>query len=300
MLKVLFENGLNAARRASKLILWLQFLRHGLVRFLWRYYAGPWLAALAVLALSAAMLLAAAAPGDTARLVFVACCPLLVMGGYLLGRFVPLLVAAVAIVVPGTMTITPTVSRTSISIFAADENQLSNYLGTGDLALFLRGAGVCLFLSAISFLFQILTRLPRTRRWPLRWAITVTILASSLPALELLRLSLGLAPYLRAPWAGPLMTMMREPGWPSAIAFWLWANTVYLLARYDAKLIPYLLRRSGTLWAPGELSIHETYLVDHLLRELASAPPASTGDKARGKSRKSGRAERRRPPSRNR
>jgi len=48
----------------------------------------------------------------------------------------------------------------------------------------------------------------------------------------------------------------------------------FLLARYDARLIPYLLRRIGQPWAPNELSIHETYLIDELLRQLTHQPDA--------------------------
>ena len=286
MVRELVENCLDAAERALKLILWLQFLRHRLLALLLRLYAAPWLAALAILSLSAWMLLPAfGSPGNTGRVILVSCCPLVVIAAYALGRLVPLWTAALAVLIPGTMTIAPTVGRTNISLFA-DDSQLSNYLGTGDFSLFLKGTGACFCLSAISFLLQSAVQSPRTRHWPLRWAFTLTIVASGLLGLEMLRLALHLAPGLRLLWTPPLTSFMSEPGWPDAIAVWLWINTAYLLARYDAKLIPYLLRRTGHLWAPGELSIHETYLVDHLLRQLAYRPPSPGRQETRSREEK--------------
>lgn len=264
-------------RGAAKLVLWLQLLRQGEYGLFLRFYAAVWLAAAAVIGASLWLLVGSGIRLPVAPKLVVLLCPFLVLLAYAVARFVPLLILALAVLIPGTMTIAPSVGRDDSGVFAPlNEDQRSVYVGTGDLKLFLKGSGTCLCLSSITFLLQALARLPSSRahkrRWPLRWAALTVILASGAIGLEVLRLSLQLAPQVRVPWARPLWAVMVEPGWPQAITVWLWLNTAYLLARYDAKLIPYLLRRIGQPWAPDELSLGETYLVDELVRQLTARP----------------------------
>lgn len=277
--------------RASKLVLWTQLLRQGELGLLRRFYGGIWLTATAVLGCSLWLLLVQGARLRFVPTIVLLACPLLFLLAYAVARFVPLLIVALAVLIPGTMTIAPRIGRDDTGVFA-EEDRRSVYVATGDLELFIKGSGACLCLSSVTFLLQALARLPSSRRgkrrWPLRWAIVSVVLASGLIGLEVLRVSLRLAPEVRVPWARPLRALMAEPGWPQAITVWLWLNMAYLLARYDAKLIPYLLRRIGQPWVPDELSINETYLIDELLRQLTYRPqiPPRTNKKQRPQSRR--------------
>jgi hypothetical protein len=271
------DTWLRKLDRGSRLVLWVQLLRQGEWGLLLRFYGVLWLAAATIVGASLWMLLNFSPRLPMAPRIIAVACPLAIGLAYLVARFVPLLIVALAVLIPGTMTIAPVVGRDDSGVFApAGEDQRSVYVGTSDLRLFLKGSGVCLCLSAITFLLESLARLPSSRRhkrrWPLRWAALSVLLLSGLLGLEMLRLALQLAPGFRVPWAKPLWAVMVEPGWPQAIAVWLWLNTAYLLARYDAKLIPYLLRRIGQPWAPDDLSFGETYLVDELLRQLTARP----------------------------
>lgn len=284
------EDWRKKLENALKLVLWVQFVRRGEYALFVRFYGAIWPAAAAVVGCSLWLLLnpTHGARLPCAPLLVLAVCPLVILVAYAVARFVPLLIVALAILIPGTMTLAPAVGRNDTGVFApATEDHRSVYVGSADLPLFFKGAGTCLCLSAATFLLIALARLPSAHhskhRWPLRWAATSVVLAAGLLGLEMLRIALRLEPEVRLRWLRALQAVMVEPGWPQAITVWLWLNTAYLLARYEARLIPYLLRRIGQPWAPTELSIHETYLIDELLRQLTHRPAARASRKHRRK-----------------
>jgi hypothetical protein len=276
--------------RALKLILWIQFLRLKAWGLAGRFYGAIWLAAAGTVGGSLWLLLA---PGRTTRLPcapvwVVVACPVIILVAYGVGRFVPWGILALAVLIPGTMTLAPSVGRDQRGVFAgASEDHRPVYVGSADLQLFFKGAGTCLCLSAATFLLGALARLPSSRggkrHWPLRWTAATVLLASGLMGLEMLRVALRLEPEVRVSWLQAVRAVMVEPGWPQALTIWLWLNIAYLLARYDSQLIPYLLRRIGQPWAPNELSIHETYLIDELLRQLTRRPDAQGRHQSRSK-----------------
>lgn len=271
---VRLEEYLAKVGRALKLMLWIQFLRQRHYGLLVRFYTGIWLSAVAVAGTSVAMLLWADRPTQPhfVWLLVVSACPLIILVAYGFARFIPLLVVAMSVLIPGIMTIAPVVSHTTTDGDGTDA-ELPSYMSTGDVRLFFKGAGACTCLMALTFLLQAVARLPhafsRKRRWPLRRAATLVLLTSGLVGLEVLRVSLRLVPSFQPPWSNSLATFMAESGWPYAVAFWLWLNVAYLLAWYDARLIPYLLRRSGHPWAPNDLSVTESHLVDELLLQFS-------------------------------
>ena len=265
--------------RASKMVLWLPLVRHGEFGLLGRFYAPVWTTAAAVLYCSVGMLLQSGQPMPLRikSAAVLAVCPLVTFAAYAFARFVPVVIVSLAVLIPGTMTIAPTVKRDDTGVFASSaQDKRSVYVSTSDVPLFFKGALVCLALSSLSLLLQNAGRLPpfrdRKRRWPLRWATASVLLISGLIGLEMMRVALRIAPGIRVPWGPLLRALMFEPRWPQAIALWLWLNTAYLLARYDSKLIPYLLRRTGQPWVPDELSLQDAYLVDSLLHQLAPRP----------------------------
>lgn len=275
-------------RKATKLLLWYQFIRKGMFSPLLRYYGGVWLTTLGVVAVSLSMLMMK--PQATVKYggpwLPTAVCAGVIVGGYLLGRLLgPMPVILVGIVLPAILIITPTIIASSHPGGSQDGGGPGPALSTGDMGMLIKGIGVCSALTSLAYLVyrlsQVFCKVLGLGRLSFRRVMVWVIVISSVVALELMRIVLPLAPSFRPPWQQIIAAVLEEPGWPQALALWVWINLALLLAYYDDRLIPYLLHRIGHTWAPNQIGLGEAYMVDSLLASLAK----EGADEARGRSR---------------
>lgn len=262
-----------------KLLLWLQFIRRGMISSLVRYYSGVWLSAGLVIGGTFGLMLAPpryAATTFGPTWLMLALCAVSIPVAYLFARTLgPIPLAVVCVVLPGIFIITP---QRSGSAQLAIENRgedtvltgfTESILGTSDFYLFAKGSLVAAVLSAGSYLvFRTLQVPSMMGRWSFRWTSTLAIIIVGVCVLELLRNVIGTYPGVRMPWSSIIARITREPGWPKAICVWLWLNMALLLAMYDDRLIPYLLHRTGHQWAPSRLLPQDAFMIDSLLAAL--------------------------------
>lgn len=259
-------------RDVLKLLFWPQLLARGQLRLLARYYGLVWLVAGLLTGLSIWMLVQ---PNGVSKVANIAPGIVIAIGlamialSYVLTRAVgTLCVVLLAFVLPGTIVITPSVQ--SATVTQVEEESDSGGLTTGDLGLFLKGAGTCGVLGVVAAMTWWATVTWRQLHWPPRRVVAVSMLIAGLLALELLRVAARPFPGFRAFWDPRLGEFLAEPGWPFALAAWIWLAVGHFLAVYDMILIPHLLRRAGQTWVKYDLRLHEAYMVDELLNAISS------------------------------
>lgn len=272
----------STLRKASKLMLWYQFLTRGMYGTLVRYYGTVWLITVCVIAASLAIFSRNhyPMPGKFGPFwVWAIACPLVIASGYLVSRLLSLIpVILLTVALPGLFIITPEIastqgpSATGVSDISSDAPGIAPFLGTNDFSLFVKGAFISGGLIALSYVLervaQLFCKVFGLGWMPLRRVTACVFLTMGIIGLEMLRIATGAAPHLHTPWQPLLAAIITEPPWPYAICTWLWLNLAMLLSNYDGRLIPYLLHRTGHTWAPRHLSLHEWYLVDSLLGSL--------------------------------
>lgn len=263
--------------RLFKLLLWLQFIRQGMISSFLRYFGVVWLAAGLVIGASLAIMLSSprylAAPTGPVWLMLTVCAVLIPIA-YLVTRFLgPAPVVAICVAFPGMFIITPRMAGSAnVAIESRGDDGLisgDSIIATGDLGLFAKGAFVSSAMLAFSHLVFRLAQVPMmTGKWSLRWGTTLAIVLIGIVMLELLRDLAGVFPSLRMPWHW-LFARLREPGWPKAICVWIWLDIALLLAMYEDRLIPYLLHRTGHQWVPSRVTLQDVFMIDSLVSALA-------------------------------
>jgi len=262
----------QSTSNALKLLLWLQLLLRGQWRLLARYYALVWIVAGGLVGLSVWMLVQPngppkpiALPSAVVALVSVA----IMLLAYILTRSVGTLsVVLLALALPGTIVITPSVQSNQFG--RVEEEAEDGGLTTGDLSLFAKGAGTCGVLGVVAAVTWWGALSLRRWHWSPRQVVAISMLVSGLLALELLRIATHPLPDVQAFWEPGMAVFLAEPGWSYALSVWLWLATGHFLALYDIIIIPHLLRRHGQTWVKHDLRLHETYMVDTLLDEIAA------------------------------
>lgn len=275
-------------RHALKLLFWLQLFLRGRIGLLLRYYGLVWLVAGSLTGLSLWMLLRPNGVMPSIALpsfIVVFVCLAMIVLAYGLTRWVgSLSVILLALVLPGTIVVTPSVQ--SGQIVQLDEDPNDSGLVTGDFSLIFKGAMVCGVLTALSAgTWWGIVQAKRLHMLPRRM-VAFSMITGGVLALELLRIVTRPVPDLNLPWEPAFAGTLAEPGWPYAVGTWLWLAVGHFLAVYDIMIVPHLLRRHGQTWVKHDLRLDDAYLVDELMDLLTADEKLGAGSsRSRGRSR---------------
>lgn len=240
-----------------RMLLWFQLVRRGLFRKLLRFYGTLWLVSLIFMAVSLGMLLAYAS-AFPAQYGASWLWPLITvssfMGGYVICTMYGPAVALILSI------LLPVVILGSLGSTVPDNWLL---MGRGIMVF----GGLFLLISVAYLLAPLPYWFVGYAGWPHRRAMSLVMVITGALGTELLRAVTISLPTVMFPWSGVLTRFFDTPVWALAIASWLWLNLGCVLSRYDAVILPPLLRRLGYS-VPDHVTTEYASLVDKLAENL--------------------------------